>query len=168
MYEKIGKITWVSPIETIGGKFKEKLVFVITDDRGKQLAFLLFGEDIKKLSSFELQDSVNVFFTIKSALYKGEYQTSCFASRIEKIVYKQKTNNKDNSKGDRGYNNSYRWNNHKQQDNTQNKQEDWFKGCYNKLEAKARYKELMKKYHPDLGGDTVIAQQINIQYDRWR
>lgn len=46
--------------------------------------------------------------------------------------------------------------------------ENWFSGCNSLDAAKARYKELVKRYHPDLHpevGDETI-QQINAQYDR--
>lgn len=40
----------------------------------------------------------------------------------------------------------------------------WFKDCKTLEEVKARYKQLAKQYHPDLGGDTATMQQINRAY----
>lgn len=41
----------------------------------------------------------------------------------------------------------------------------YFAGCKNMKEAKARYRELMKKYHPDAGGNEEISKKINAEYD---
>lgn len=40
----------------------------------------------------------------------------------------------------------------------------YFEGLSEEKEIKQRYKELAKKYHPDLGGDKEIMQAINAQY----
>jgi len=40
----------------------------------------------------------------------------------------------------------------------------WFNDCPTLEEVKARYKQLAKQYHPDLGGDTATMQQINTEY----
>src|ERR1700748_946133 len=40
----------------------------------------------------------------------------------------------------------------------------WFDDCQTLEEVKAKYKQLAKQYHPDLGGDTVTMQQINRAY----
>ena len=40
-----------------------------------------------------------------------------------------------------------------------------FEGLTKEEEIKARYKELAKKFHPDLGGDTETMKEINSQYD---
>ncbi|WP_374949347.1 J domain-containing protein [Mucilaginibacter sp.] len=40
----------------------------------------------------------------------------------------------------------------------------WFTDCGTLDEVKATYKKLAKKYHPDLGGDTVTMQEINKEY----
>ena len=43
----------------------------------------------------------------------------------------------------------------------------WFKGIKTVEELRKRYRELLKKYHPDNGeGDLEAAQQINMEYDR--
>ncbi len=42
----------------------------------------------------------------------------------------------------------------------------YFEGLTQEIEIKARYKQLAKQYHPDLGGDTAIMQQINTQYEQ--
>ena len=41
-----------------------------------------------------------------------------------------------------------------------------FEGLLEENEIKARYKDLAKKYHPDLGGDTEIMKEINLQYEQ--
>lgn len=43
----------------------------------------------------------------------------------------------------------------------------WFEGCRTVDEAKARYRDLMKEYHPDHGGDTETAQAINVALEAW-
>ncbi len=40
----------------------------------------------------------------------------------------------------------------------------WFSGCGNLDEVKTTFKKLAKQYHPDLGGDTAVMQQINTEY----
>lgn len=41
---------------------------------------------------------------------------------------------------------------------------EWFNGCRTLDEVKALYKQLAKKYHPDLGGDTETMQSINREF----
>lgn len=41
----------------------------------------------------------------------------------------------------------------------------FFKGVKNISELRATYKELIKKYHPDCGGDLETMQGINAEYD---
>lgn len=41
----------------------------------------------------------------------------------------------------------------------------FFKGVKNISELRATYKELIKKYHPDCGGDLETMQEINAEYD---
>ncbi|MDB5158715.1 MAG: hypothetical protein JWR50_3422 [Mucilaginibacter sp.] len=40
----------------------------------------------------------------------------------------------------------------------------WFDDCRTLEEVKAKYKQLAKQYHPDLGGDTATMQQVNTEY----
>lgn len=40
----------------------------------------------------------------------------------------------------------------------------FFENCTTLNEVKAIYKKLAKENHPDLGGDTIIMQQINNEY----
>ncbi|MBD1362988.1 J domain-containing protein [Mucilaginibacter sp. ZT4R22] len=40
----------------------------------------------------------------------------------------------------------------------------WFNDCPTLEEVKAKYKQLAKRYHPDLGGDTATMQDINKEY----
>jgi len=42
----------------------------------------------------------------------------------------------------------------------------YFEGLTNEEEIKARYKELAKKYHPDLGGDLEVMKVVNAQYEQ--
>ena len=41
----------------------------------------------------------------------------------------------------------------------------WFTGCESMDELKAKYRKLAMKWHPDMGGDTRIMQEINAEYD---
>lgn len=43
---------------------------------------------------------------------------------------------------------------------------DFFLGVKDVAQLRARYRELLKVYHPDNGGDVEIMQEINAQYDR--
>lgn len=42
----------------------------------------------------------------------------------------------------------------------------WFAGVKNLSELKARYKDLAKKHHPDIGGEVQEMAEINAEYDR--
>ncbi len=44
--------------------------------------------------------------------------------------------------------------------------ENYFEGIHNENDAKARYKELAKKFHPDLGGCVEKMKIINLQYEK--
>ena len=41
---------------------------------------------------------------------------------------------------------------------------NFFTDCRTIEEVKNRYRDLAKKYHPDLGGDTATMQFINAEY----
>jgi hypothetical protein len=41
---------------------------------------------------------------------------------------------------------------------------DYFQGLNNVAEIKSQYRELARKFHPDLGGDLEIMKTINLQY----
>lgn len=41
----------------------------------------------------------------------------------------------------------------------------YFTDCNTLEQIRARYKELAKQHHPDLGGDTATMQAINAEYD---
>jgi hypothetical protein len=40
---------------------------------------------------------------------------------------------------------------------------NYFEGCTTQAEIKARYRELARKHHPDMGGDLRTMQEINTQ-----
>lgn len=42
----------------------------------------------------------------------------------------------------------------------------WFTNVRTVEELRKQYRQLMKKYHPDVGGSTEDAKQINAEYDR--
>ena len=42
----------------------------------------------------------------------------------------------------------------------------YFEGLLNETEIKARYKELAKQHHPDLGGCADIMKAVNSQYEK--
>jgi len=44
----------------------------------------------------------------------------------------------------------------------------YFADCKNAEEAKALYRELVRKHHPDAGGDTRTMQDINAEYARFQ
>jgi len=41
----------------------------------------------------------------------------------------------------------------------------WFENCSCEGEIKSRYRDLARKHHPDLGGDTATMQAINAAYE---
>ncbi len=43
---------------------------------------------------------------------------------------------------------------------------DFFGGCMTSAEIKTRYRDLCRKHHPDLGGDTATMQELNSAYDQ--
>lgn len=42
----------------------------------------------------------------------------------------------------------------------------WFANVRTVEELRKQYRQLMKKHHPDVGGSTEDAKQINAEYDR--
>ena len=42
----------------------------------------------------------------------------------------------------------------------------YFKDINSLEELRKQYKELLKKYHPDNGGDVAIMQEVNAEYDK--
>jgi len=42
----------------------------------------------------------------------------------------------------------------------------WFTNVHNMDELKATYRELVKKHHPDCGGNVADMQEINVEYDK--
>lgn len=42
---------------------------------------------------------------------------------------------------------------------------NWFENYTTIDEVKTRYRDLARKHHPDLGGDTATMQEINAQYE---
>jgi len=43
--------------------------------------------------------------------------------------------------------------------------QDHFYGCRTEAEIKARYRDLAKRHHPDLGGDVAAMQAVNAAYE---
>ena len=43
---------------------------------------------------------------------------------------------------------------------------DYFDECNTKKDLMRKYKKLVKKYHPDNGGDALIFVEINQQYEK--
>lgn len=43
---------------------------------------------------------------------------------------------------------------------------DWFAGVDDVQSLRTRYRELLKRYHPDNGGDVETMKEINAEYDR--
>lgn len=44
----------------------------------------------------------------------------------------------------------------------------FFEGIYSEDELKSTYRKLVKKYHPDKGGNTELMKLINYQYARYQ
>jgi len=42
----------------------------------------------------------------------------------------------------------------------------WFTNVRTVEELRKQYRQLMKKHHPDVGGNTEAAKEINSKYDR--
>lgn len=42
----------------------------------------------------------------------------------------------------------------------------YFKNVNTLEELRKQYKELLKKYHPDNGGDVSVMQKVNAEYDK--
>ena len=41
----------------------------------------------------------------------------------------------------------------------------FFQNCFSESEIKARYRELCKQYHPDLGGSEEMMKLVNLDYE---
>ena len=42
---------------------------------------------------------------------------------------------------------------------------DWFAGITDVTDLRNKYRELIKKYHPDNNGDVAVMQEINVSYN---
>lgn len=190
-YTVQGKITEVGSIIPTTGKTREKLTFMIRDDddNGREIAFLVFDENIHTLiEPLEIGDKVKVSFTIKTRKYTDKnfnvsYITSCFAINIEKIESKQQRTGRDWYR-QREEQQQKQWHTYDRppwessEEDVAGKFKDqysktsfinYFMGCRNAQEAKKRYRELSKKHHPDMpGGNTQIFQTISTQYEKWK
>lgn len=160
MYEFTGKIIKVTSIVKVTGKFKEKCIFIV-EEAGKKIAFVLFDESIYTiLKPLEIGDKVRVKFSVKSLEFSGSWVTNCYAISVEKV---QENTNKNNYKQ---YNKtgSSRWDDIRSKTNS-----IYFPlGC-TKEQAKKIYRDLCKKYHPDLpGGSIEKMQEINKAYERFK
>ena len=75
-------------------------------------------------------------------------------------------NNKDNAYSD---NNDYNYDHQKQcSDHDSDDQESefqFFAGCNDWEQVKSRYRDLMKIYHPDAGGNEEASKKINAEYN---
>lgn len=161
MYEFTGKITHVTPIIPIKGKFKEKCTFVI-EEGNRKIAFILFDEQIYTvLKPLEKGDTVRVKFSVKSLEFSGSWVTNCYVLSVEKVQEKSKkqSNYNYNKTG------SNRW------DDIKNKtrSSSYFPFNCTKEEAKRIYRELCKKYHPDVpGGSDEKMQEVNKAYEKFK
>lgn len=45
---------------------------------------------------------------------------------------------------------------------------DFFSSFNNDIKVRKHWKQLAKKYHPKVGGNTEIMQKINLEYLRWQ
>ena len=52
------------------------------------------------------------------------------------------------------------------QQNYQNEEFVFFAGCTNWEQVKSRYRDLMKIYHPDAGGQEEASKRINAEYNK--
>lgn len=160
MYEFTGKIIKVTPIVKVTGKFKEKCTFIV-EENSKKIAFVLFDESIYNiLKPLELGDKVKVKFSVKSLEFSGSWVTNCYAISVEKIV--------EESKKQHSYNysktGSSRW-----EDIRNKASSSYFPYGCNKEEAKRIYRELCKKYHPDMpDGSNEKMQEINKAYEKFK
>ena len=150
MYDFTGKITHVSSIQTITGKFKEKCTFVV-EDGDKKISFLLFDDEIYKvLKPLEIGDKVKVRFSVKSREFSGSWVTNCFALDVEKVTTRSKSKTYSYTK-------------------PPPRTTSYFPINCKKEEAKKIYRELCKKYRPDEpGGSHQKMQEINAAYQKFK
>jgi hypothetical protein len=161
MYEFTGKIIKVTPIVKVTGKFKEKCTFIV-EENGKKIAFVLFDESIYSiLKPLEIGDKIKVKFNVKSLEFSGAWVTNCYVISVEKIVEQSKkqhsyTYNKTGSSTWENIKNKARAN-------------SYFPSGCTREEAKKIYRELCKKYHPDLpDGSNEKMQEINKAYEKFK
>ena len=160
MYKFTGKIVEVSPITKATGKYKEKCIFIIEGEKERKIAFILFDASIELLlGPHNIGSWVEVTFTVKSSKLQGSWVTSCFALKVE-LVHTESNSKKQ-------YNNSF-WEDIKSRANSR-KGNTYFPAGTTKEEAKRIYRDLCKKYHPDMpGGSTEKMQEINKLYEKFK
>jgi len=158
MYEFTGKIIKVTPIVKVTGKFKEKCIFIV-EEAGKKIAFVLFDESIYAiLKPLEIGDRIKVKFSVKSLEFSGLWVTNCYVISVEKV-----TNSSKGSTGSKSR--SYTYN----PPPPPPRKDAFFPAGCTKEQAKKIYRELSKKYHPDmLGGSHEKMQELNKAYNKFK
>lgn len=181
-YTFTGRITEILPVEDISRQSKtfKKKQTIICKDKTSEVAFLLFDDKIAKIDELgiAIDDKVTIEFSLKARRYKGEWYSNAYILTIEKVA-------KYHRKQEKTYDNtrSWSWNQSKANpfdglfeefanafngNRNQNKT-GYFSECTTKQEAKKKYRELSKKYHPDMPtGDAEKMKQVNIEYERWQ
>ncbi|MEY4334205.1 MAG: hypothetical protein RLZZ196_2948 [Bacteroidota bacterium] len=161
MYEFTGKIIKVTPIVNVTGKFKEKCTFIV-EEGTKKIAFVLFDESIYTiLKPLQIGDIIKVKFSVKSLEFSGSWVTNCYVINVEKVTNSSKGNSGSKSK-------SYNYRSYSPPPPPPKKDAFFPAGC-TKEEAKKIYRELCKKYHPDMpGGSHEKMQELNKAYDKFK
>lgn len=167
-YTFTGKIHEVGDVEQVKGTgtIKEKCQFTCKDKKGEFLTFLIFNDAIYTyLQPLEIGDEVIIEFSIKSKKFTYTWTTNCYALTISKVVKEQKKQEKKSGYDD--YKQYWQYRNFKQ--DTKSNETNYFAGITNKEDAKKKYRQLVKEYHPDkTQGDDTVIKIVNKQYERWR
>lgn len=171
-YNYTGKVINILPVEDIRSQsqtFTRKQT-IICEEKKNKCAFLLFDDKIETLQLLGIQvgDEINICFSIKARIYKGEWYSNAYCLTIEKKIKYQKKERPKWTYNDPKMKNF--WENFGTfTDSTQQRKSKWFDGCISDDDYKKRYRQLSKKYHPDMpDGDIVKMQEINIEYEKYK
>lgn len=164
-----GKIYEVGTVEQTKGtsSIKEKCQFTCKDKKGDYMTFLIFDDAIYTyLQPLEIGDEVIISFSVKSKKFTYSWTTNCYALTITKIPKESKQERQKTKQEYEDWTKSYwKFNNFKQGTNETN----YFAGITNKEDAKKKYRQLVKEYHPDkTQGDDTVIKIVNKQYERWK
>ena len=101
------------------------------------------------------------------AIIQARLKTSDSRPSSDKQNYQYSKNNADSDNKENSHSNNNDYHNRTSNHNSDNQDSEFqfFAGCNNWEQVKSRYRDLMKIYHPDAGGNEEASKKINAEYN---